>query len=123
MTDLVVNNLTRPLNHPLRVRDCCSFLCRLRGLMFRRALAQERGLLLRGTRLSRLETAIHMLFVFFDLGVIWLDDQGVVVDRCLARRWRPLYLPRCAARDVLEVTPERLEEFHVGDRIHFEAMA
>lgn len=114
---LQIQNLTHPLPTPLRVRDCRSFGCRLRGLMFRRRLATDEGLWLRGSRLSRLESAIHMLFVFFDLGVLWLDDRGVVVDRRLARRWRPLYISRRPARDVLEIAPARLEEFQIGDAL------
>lgn len=122
MPRLRVENRSRPLRRPLQVRDCVTFACRLRGLMFRRALSPEEGLLLRGGRMSRLDSAIHMLFVYFDLGVLWLDAQGRVVDRRRARRWRPLYVPSCPARDVLEIHPDRLEEFQLGDRLHFAAL-
>ena len=102
-----------------RVRRCESFLCRLRGLMFRRALSQEEGLLLVGRRMSRADTAIHMLCVFFPLAVVWLDEQGQVVDAVLARPFRPFYVPRWPARDVLEGPPSLLESLHIGDRLCF----
>lgn len=100
-----------------RARRCASFLCRLRGLTFRRSLAQEEGLLLVGRRESRADTTIHMFFVFFPIAAIWLDQSGQVVDAQLARPFRPLYVPRAPARDVLEGTPALLERVQIGDRI------
>ncbi len=100
-------------------RWCDSFGCRLRGLMFRRSLPSGRGLLLVQRRESRLDAAIHMLFMFIPLGVVWLDSDGQVVDSTVARPWR-FYLPRRPARYVLESGPELLESIHLGDRIQFE---
>ncbi|HEY76233.1 MAG TPA: DUF192 domain-containing protein [Thermoflexia bacterium] len=104
-----------------RVRWCASFLCRGRGLTFRRRLGEDEGLWLVGGRESRLDAAIHMLFVFFPIGVVWLDGEGCVVDTCLARPFRPFYAPRAPARDVLEGPPSLLEHVAVGDRLRFQA--
>ena len=79
---------------PLQAIYCDSFLCRLRGLMFRSSLAHDEGLLLVEARDSRLDTSIHMLFVFMDLAVIWINSEYTVVDTVLARAWRPAYAPR-----------------------------
>ena len=57
------------------VRWCSSFICKLRGLMFRRALEPDEGLLLVEQFESRTATAIHMLFMRFAIAVIWLDFQ------------------------------------------------
>ena len=102
-----------------RVRHCKSFLCQLRGLTFRRSLGPGEGLLLAGQRENRIDTAIHMFFVFFPIGVLWLDSDGVVVDRRLARPFRPIYVPQAPARDVLEGPPAMLERVEVGDRLRF----
>jgi len=102
-----------------RVRWCTSFLCRGRGLTFRRRLEEDEGLWLVGSRESRLEAAIHMLFVFFPIAVVWLDGEGGVVDTCLAQPFRPFYAPRRAARDVLEGPPGLLARVAVGDRLQF----
>ncbi len=117
---LSVSNETRGERLPLRVRRCWSFLCRLRGLTFRRRLAADEALLLVGERQDRLDTAIHMFFVFFPIAVVWLDREGRVVDVRLARPFRPLYVPRAPARDVLEGPPALLEGVAVGDRLRFE---
>jgi uncharacterized membrane protein (UPF0127 family) len=102
-----------------RVRRCSSFLCRLRGLTFRRPLGEDEGLLLVGRRESRADTAIHMLFVFFPIAAIWLDRDGKVVDARLARPFRPIYIPRAPARDVLEGRPALLDRLQIGDKLHF----
>ncbi len=102
-----------------RVRRCASFLCRLRGLTFRRTLGEGEGLLLVGQRESRAEAAIHMFFVFFPITAIWLDRDGRVVDVKLARPFRPLYVPRAPARDVLEGPPSLMERVRIGDQLHF----
>jgi len=103
-----------------RVRACRSFLCRLRGLTFRRSLSDDEGLLLVEQRQSRVESAIHMFFVFFPIAVIWLDQDDRVVDMRLARPFYPLYVSRSAARSVLEGPPRLLDMVDVGDRLRFE---
>jgi len=102
-----------------RVRCCASFLCRLRGLTFRRRLGDDEGLLLVGRRESRTDATIHMFFVFFPIAAVWLDGDGRVVDTCLARPFRPLYVPRAPARDVLEGSPALLERVQIGDQLRF----
>ena len=107
----------------LNVRRCSSFLCRLRGLTFRRAIGDDEGILLMGTRESHANAAIHMFFVFFPIAVIWLDKNGKIVDTTLARPFRPFYAPSAPARDVLEGPPSLLENVKTGDRIRFEEQA
>jgi len=116
---MTVWNETRGERLLEHVRRCASFLCRLRGLTFRRSLGDEEGLLLVGNRESRADTAIHMFFVFFPIAAIWLDQNGHAVDAKLARPFRPLYVPRVPARDVLEGPPTLLERVRVGDRLRF----
>ena len=120
MQTISLNNINRPLPSPLHALYCDSFLCRLRGLMFRSSLSLAQGLLLVESRDSRLDAAIHMLFVFMDLAVIWINSEQVVVDTVLARSWRPAYTPHQPARYILEIHPSRLAEFKVGDRIEFQ---
>ena len=80
----------------------------------------QRGLLLVQKRDSRMDAAIHMLGVFFDLGIVWINEAGQVVDTCLARSWRLAYVPKQPARYILEIHPDRLSEFNIGDQVRFE---
>jgi len=102
-----------------RVSRCASFLCRLRGLTFRRHLGDDEGVLLVGRRESRADTAIHMFFVFFPIAAVWLDGGGRVVDVRMAHPFRPLYVPSAPARDVLEGPPGLLERVRIGDQLRF----
>jgi uncharacterized protein len=122
-SQVLVHNDTHPASAALQARYCASFACQLRGLTFRRHLPLHEGLLLVQKRDSRLDSAIHMFFVWFDLAVIWITDAGEVVDVKLARRWRPMYFPQKPARYVLEISAARLDDFHIGDRVRFETLS
>lgn len=102
-----------------RARWCDTFGSKLRGFTFRRQLAPGEGLVLVEDGESRLNTSIHMLFVPFALGVIWVDEEGTVVDTVLARPWRLSYVPRAAARYVVEAHPDVLRQASIGDHVRF----
>lgn len=106
-----------------RARWCDGFAAKLRGFLFRRALEEGEGLVLVERRESRMSTAIHMLFVFLDLGVIWVNGDGEVVDTVRARPWRLSYAPQAPARYVVEADPGMLTQVAVGDHVRFEAAA
>ncbi len=115
-----VLNHTRSLEKPLRAKNCETFFCRLKGLMFTNQIDPGEGLLLVHKKESLSNAAIHMFFVGMDLGVIWLNAELVVVDRVRAKSWAPYYSPQAPARLILEIHPERLAEFQLGDRLSFE---
>lgn len=116
---IFVNNLTRPLPLPARVGYCDSFFYKLRGLMFSARLARDEGLLLVEKRDSRLETSIHMFFVPFDLAVFWINSQMIVVDKVIAKSWRPAYFPKADAKYTLEIHPGRFGDYEIGDKVEF----
>lgn len=116
---IVVQNQSRPLQAPAQIRRCDSFLCRLRGLMFRSSLPVDEGLLLEIGRDSRLDASIHMFFVPFDLAVFWINSELCVVDRIIARSWRPAYFPARPARYTLEMHPGRFDDYRVGEQVEF----
>jgi uncharacterized membrane protein (UPF0127 family) len=130
---------------PLKVRRCDTFLCRLRGLMFRRRLAVyegglhegalhegglheaglheaglHEGLLFMEARESQVATSIHMFFVFFSIGVVWMDADWGVVDKVLAKPFRPYYAPQAPAQYFLEGPPDLLTWVEVGERLRME---
>jgi len=117
--EIIVENKSRTNRTPARIRYCDTFLTQLRGFTFSSRLPQDEGLVLVGKRDSRLDSSIHMLFVSFDLAVFWIDSDMQVVDKVLAKSWRPAYFPKKPARYVLEVHPERWEEYEIGDTVQF----
>jgi len=116
---IFVNNLKQSLAKPAHVGYCDSFLCRLRGLMFRSRLALDEGLLLVQSRDSRLDSSIHMFFVPFDLAVFWINSKMEVVDKVIARSWRPAYFPKTEAKYILEIHPDRFNDYNIGDHVEF----
>ena len=87
--------------------------------MFRSGIPEEWGLLLVENKDTIANAAIHMLFVPFDLGIIWINNGGEVVDTALAKKWVGLKSPKKPARYILEVQPYHLDKFHPGDIVDF----
>ena len=99
------------------VRYCDSFFSKLIGLMFTKELPQEQGIILVEDKESRLNTAIHMFFMQYDITALWLDRNLVVVDKVLAKRWRPMYIPKKPAQYVVELNHENYTKFAIGDQL------
>lgn len=117
---ILIRNLSRPSAGVIRARWCQSFFERLRGFTFRTSLEPDEGLVLVEARDSRLDTSIHMFFVFTDLAVVWVNSKNEVVDLALAKAWRPFYAPSQPAKYVLEFHPKRHGEYQPGDQVTFE---
>jgi uncharacterized membrane protein (UPF0127 family) len=114
---VLLQNCAAPLEQPIKVAYCDSFFCRLAGLMFKPSLETQAGLLMVQTTEDRINAAIHMLFMNFDITVVWMDHNLKVVDIKLARKWRPAYTPARAAKYVLEIHPDHFTNFHIGDQV------
>jgi uncharacterized membrane protein (UPF0127 family) len=119
LQQVYILNQDRVIDPAPRVDYCDTFLSQLRGLTFRTRLSRDEGLILVGRRDSRLDSSIHMLFVNFDLAVIWINSEMKVVDKVLAKTWRPAYFSKRPAKYVLEIHPDRWDDFHVGDTVQF----
>jgi len=116
---IVVENTHRKIDSLPRIKYCDTFLTQLRGFTFRPSLSRNEGLLLVGKRDSRLDSSIHMLFVAFDLAVVWINSDLKVVDKVIAKSWRPAYFSKLPARYVLEIHPDRWGDYEIGDIVQF----
>jgi uncharacterized membrane protein (UPF0127 family) len=117
---ITVTNQNKPGVQSPAVKYCASFLCLSRGLMFRKRLESDDGLLLVFGRESRIDSSITMFFVPFDLGVFWINTEMKVVDKVIAKAWKPAYVSAKPAQYVLEIHPEHWNNFEVGDTVEFE---
>lgn len=106
-----------------RTKWCASFWCHLRGLQFVLHLPEDEGLIFVTKRESISQSAIHMFFMFFSIGVIWLDANGRVVDKKLAKPWRPMYAPSAPAQYYIEAKPSILDKVAIGDVLVFSESA
>ncbi len=94
----------------------------LRGLMLKRPLENDQGVLLVVPRSGTYESSIHTFFVFFNIDVIWLDKNFLVVD--IAKKIRPftpLKKSKVPAKYVLELFAGTISEKGVkpGDQLEF----
>jgi uncharacterized membrane protein (UPF0127 family) len=85
--------------------------------MFRRPIPADCVYLFVESQESVAGMAIHMPFVFFPIAVVWLDRDDRVVDKVLARPFRPYYAPRRPARYCLEGHPSLLERVDFDDQL------
>ena len=58
-----------------------------------------------------------MLFMRFDIAVIWLSPELKVVDKALAKKWHLSYMPEKPAKYYLETHQDQLENFAIDDQI------
>lgn len=91
-----------------------SFFARFMGLMGRKSMAQDEGLLFPKCN------SIHTFFMRFPIDVVFLDGQGRVVSIAEAvRPWRML-LPRWSARHCLELGAHRAKALGIEVGMHLE---
>jgi uncharacterized membrane protein (UPF0127 family) len=87
--------------------------------MFKKNLEKYEGILLVDKNDSRINSAIHMFFMRFDIAVVWINAQFKVVDVKHALPWRPSYIPAQPAKYILETRPEYIDHFHIDDQLNF----
>jgi uncharacterized membrane protein (UPF0127 family) len=119
MNTQILNN-SQPLKTSLIAKICSSYFCRLRGLMFSKNIEKSQGLLLKMPKESIFMSGIHMVAVNFDLGAVWINTEKIVVDVQLAKKWVSVLTPVKPAKYVLEIHPDRVAEFSLGDKVQFE---
>lgn len=87
--------------------------------MLAKPIKEDQGIIfIEGTE-SILNSSIHMFFMRFDLCVIWINREMRIVDKKLARKWRPFYVPQKPACYTLEIHHNQFKNFSIGDQIEF----
>lgn len=103
-----------------RATWCASAWCHFKGLQFAKPLDETEGLLFVYGKEGIANTSIHMFFVSFEIAVVWLDSSGKVVDKTLAKPWRPAYAPASPAQYFIEAHPSLLERVEIGEILTFD---
>ena len=112
----ILTNQTLP-SAKIQIKFCESFTSRLKGLMFSKQIPLDQGIILVENKESKINTSIHMMFMNFNLAVLWLDKELVVVDKVLAKRWVPIYIPKFRAKYVVELHSNQFSNFSIGDQL------
>ncbi len=89
---------------------------RMRGLMFEDAKKFNYALVFELPQESKLHAAIHMLFVFFPIDVVWLDSGKKVVDIVKGiQPFTPNYTPKKPAKYFVELPAGKSLGIALGD--------
>jgi uncharacterized membrane protein (UPF0127 family) len=105
------------LHSVVNVKVCDTFWSRFIGLMFSRELKPDDGVVLVENNETRINTAIHMMFMNYDITVLWLDKQMVIIDKVLAKKWFPFYFPKKPAQYIVELHQSKFSEYSIGDQL------
>ena len=111
-----ISNFSSPFTI-VNVKYCDTFWSKFIGLMFSKELKPDHGIILVEDKETRLNTSIHMMFMNYDLTVLWLDKELVIVDKVLAKKWAPFYFPKKPAQYVVELHPSKFSDYSIGDKI------
>jgi uncharacterized membrane protein (UPF0127 family) len=114
----IIQNQANNPQKSIKIVVCKSFWSKFIGLMGHKPLQADEGLLFIENKASRLNTAIHMMFMSFDIAVIWLDETHRVIDKTIAKKWRLFYAPQSPAVYTLELHTSGFDDFSVGDLIN-----
>jgi len=119
MHKLTIRNKSNPQFNAFSAVKHADFFGKFKGLMLKKQFGVSDSIVLDQGSESRLGSAIHMLFMYFDIGVFWVDSDCIVVDKILARPWKLAYTPKKPARFVIETDPKYLQEIELGDELEF----
>jgi uncharacterized membrane protein (UPF0127 family) len=104
---------------------CNSRDSRRKGLLGRRILASDEGILMKipGFRKGKsgVVNSIHMLGMRFDIAAAWLDYEGRIQYSILAKRWRPYYGTPHPSWYVLELHSSKLPLLSEGTLLSWKA--
>ena len=92
------------------------------GVMFRRHLSPGFAMIFDMGMETRAGIAIHMMFVFVPIDVVYLDDRRTIVDiKRRVRPWIGLAYPRRRARYAIEMPAGAAAEHELkeGDRLEW----
>jgi len=88
--------------------------------MFQKSIPENDGLLLENNNKSRIDSAIHMIFMNFNLAVIWINEQYQVNQVKPAVIGALRVMPEEPAKYTLETHPANKRTFSKGDKLYFE---
>jgi uncharacterized protein len=103
-----------------------TFAKQMIGLMYRKSIDGNKGMLFPLAFSTRTGSSIIMLNMKFAIDILWLDDGKKVIDICRSAKpaksiFSPSYTPRAASKYVIELRAGTAKRLGVkrGDRLSF----
>lgn len=100
------------------VRLANSAMEKFKGLMFEKKNRFDYGLVFDFNRETRMGASIHMLFVFFPIDLVYLDEKKKVTDiRLSIAPWTLNYTPKKPSRFLAELPVGAAKGIQIGDKL------
>ncbi|MDD4251033.1 MAG: DUF192 domain-containing protein [Candidatus ainarchaeum sp.] len=106
-------------NTKLQVRFANDPWQRLKGLMFEDEKNFNYALLFENPSESKINSAVHMIFVFFPIDIIFLNKTKKVVDKITLLPFTPNYTPKKPAQYFIEMPKGKASKIKIGDKIEW----
>ena len=116
MKKVKIRNSSPPYTE-INAKICDNFVSRFNGLMFSKKIEPDFGLFFIDYKETRMNSSIHMMFMNYDIAVLWLDKEFIIVDKVLAKKWVPIYIPKRPAQYILELHSAKYSEYSIGDKL------
>lgn len=92
------------------------FWSRLRGLMFRRN--RDIIIVFPLKNSTRRGASVHSFFVFFPFDLVFVDENGVVVEKHRVKPFTPNITPKTRVKYIIEIPQGMGRMFSLGERIN-----
>jgi len=69
---------------------------------------------------SKHDSAVHTLFVFQSIDLVYLDSNWNVVDVLKTKQFFPYYAPKTPAKYLLELPQGMGDSFKIGEKLEYD---
>lgn len=100
-----------------KVKLATTPLERMKGLMFEDEKKFNYALVFTSPNEGKLESSLHMMFVFFPIAAVFLDSNKIVVDKTTLTPFTVNYTPKKAAKYVIELPVKEAKVIKIKDKV------
>ncbi len=93
-----------------------SFFKKFKGLMFENEKKFDYALIFKFNKIGTTINAIHMLFVFFPIQIIYLNENKKVIEINTIKPWTIYYAPKKPAKYLIEL-PINIKGIKLSDEL------
>lgn len=102
----------------IEIRKATNFFQKLKGLMFTSEKNFNYALIFYMPK-ARERNGLHMLFVFYSILCIFLDENKKVVDKVILKPFCPLYIPKKECNYIIELPTKYENNIKLNDKIEW----
>jgi len=98
-----------------KIKTANTSFSRFKGLMFEKKENFNYGLVFELDKEGRINSSVHMLFVFFPIDIVYLNPEKIVVDKATLNPWKLNYTPKKPAKYFVELPKGTANKIKLGE--------